>query len=154
MWDVEKDCLKFHCNKNLTMPARLSRREMLRFLAGHFDPLGFVASYLLGGKLILYRATCVGVGWNDEHPKNIIIDWSAWLCLLRPISKVSIPRYCFCETETETRDDESVSYQLHGFSDASNDALSCVVYLRRLIGRRSNIAFVHGKSKLVLLSKA
>ena len=33
MWDVEKDCLKFHCNKNLTMPARLSRREMLRFLA-------------------------------------------------------------------------------------------------------------------------
>ena len=79
-----------------------------------------------------------------------MIGWGAWLCLLRPISEVSIPRYCFWETET--RGDESVSYQLHGFSDASNYALSCVVYLWRLIGRRSNIAFVHGKTKLILLS--
>ena len=153
IWDVEKDCLKVHCNKNLTMPARLSRREMLRFLAGHFDPLGFVAPYLLGGKLILHRAACAGIGWDDELPKDMMIDWSAWLCLVRPISEVSIPRYCFWEAETETGDDESVSYQLHGFSDASNDALACVVYLRRLIGRRSNVAFVHGKSKLVLLSQ-
>ena len=84
--------------------------------------------------MILHRATCAGVGWDDELPKDLIIDWSAWLCVLRPVLEVSIPRYCFWETETETRDDESVSYQLHGFSDASNEALSCVVYLRRLKG--------------------
>ena len=77
IWVVEKDSLKVHCNKNLTRQARFSRREMLRFLAGHFDPLGFVAAYLLGGKLILYRATCAGVGWDDELPKDIMIDWSA-----------------------------------------------------------------------------
>ena len=52
------------------------------------------------------------------------------------------------------RDDESVCYQLHEFSDTLNDALSCVVYLRRLIERRSKVAFEHGKSKLVLLSQA
>ena len=136
------------------MPARLSRREMLLFFAGHFDPQGFIALYLLGGKLILHRATCAGIGWDDELPKNMMINRSAWLCLLRPISEVSIPCYCFWEAETETRDDESVSYQLHGFSDALNDALSCVVYLRRLIERRSNVVFVHGKSKLVLISQA
>ena len=83
----------------------------------------------------------------------MMVDWSAWLCPLRPISEVSIPRYCFWEAETEAGDDKSVSYQLHGFSDASNNALSCVVYLRRLIGRRWNVFFVHGKSKLVLLSQ-
>ena len=95
IWDVEKDCLKVHCNKNLTMPARLSRQEMLRFLAGHFDPLGFIAPYLLGGKLILHRSTCAGIGWDDELPKDMMIDWSAWLCLLRPISEVSIPPTAF-----------------------------------------------------------
>ena len=79
IWDVEKDCLKVHCNKNLTMPVGLSRREMLRFLAGHFDPLGFIAPYLLGGKLILHRSTCAGIGWDDELPKDMMIDWSAWL---------------------------------------------------------------------------
>ena len=46
IWDLEKDCLKVHCNKNLTMAARLGRRKMLRFLACHFDPLGFIAPYL------------------------------------------------------------------------------------------------------------
>ena len=77
IWDVEKDCLKVHCNINLNMPSRLSRREMLRFLAGHFDSLGFIAPYLLGGKLILHRATCAGFGWDDKLPKDIMIDWSA-----------------------------------------------------------------------------
>ena len=138
---------------SLTMPARLSRRKMLRCLAGHFDPLGFIAPYLLGGKLILHRANCGGISWDDKLSKDITIDWSAWLCLLRAVSEVLIPRYCFWETETETRDNGSVSYQLHEFSDASNDVLSCVVYLRRLIRRRSNVAFVHGKSNLVLLSQ-
>ena len=83
-----------------------------------------------------------------------MIDWSARLCFLRPILEVSIPRHCFWEAETETRDDEGVSYQMHGISDASNDALLCVNYLRGLMGRRSIVAFVHGKSKLVLLSQA
>ena len=41
--DVEKDCLKVYCDKNLTITASLSRRQMLRFLAGHFDQLGFIA---------------------------------------------------------------------------------------------------------------
>ena len=154
IWDMEKDCRKDYCNKNLTMPTRLSRCEMLLFFAGHFDPQGFIAPYLLGGKLFLHRATCAGIGWDDELPKNMMIDWSAWLCLLRSISEVSIPCYYFWEAETETRDDESVSYQLRGFSDASNVALSGVVYLRRIIERRPNVAFVHAKSKLVLISQA
>ena len=100
------------------MPAKLSRREMLRFLAGHFDPLDFIAPCFLGGKLVLHRATCAGISWDDELPKDVMIAWSARPCLLRPISKVSIPRYCFWDTETKTREDESVSYQLHGFGDA------------------------------------
>ena len=110
IWDVEKDSLKVHCSKILTMTARLSRREMLRFLASHFDSLGYIAPYLLGGKLILHRATWAGVGWDDEPPKYIMVDCSAWLCLLQPISEVLIFRYCFWENETETRGDESVSY--------------------------------------------
>ena len=126
MWDVEKDCLKVHCNKNFTIPPGPSRRKILRFLAGHFDPLGFIAPFLLGHKLILHQATSAGISWDDELPKDIMIDRSAWLCLLRPISKFRFPATAFCETKTETRDDKSVRYQLHGFSDASNDALSCV----------------------------
>ena len=78
---MKKDCLKVHCDKNLTMPPELSRGEILRFLAGHFDSLGFIAPYLLEGKLIFHRATCAGIDWDDERMKNIVIDFSAWLSL-------------------------------------------------------------------------
>ena len=39
-----------------------------------------------------------------------------------------MPRCLFPETSLEVGT-SSVEYQLHGFSDASNSALSCVVYL-------------------------
>ena len=50
-------------------------------------------------------------------------------------------------------DDENDAYQHHGFRDASNQALSCVVYLRRIINRRSCVAFVQGKAKVVLVNQ-
>ena len=124
---------------------------MLRFLAGHLNPLGFFASYLLGGKLILHRATYADIGWDDELPKDIIQLECVALFFAAYFRGFDSPLLLLGD-ETMARDDEGVSYQLHGFSDASSDALSCVVYLRRLIRRRSNVAFVHGNSKLVLLS--
>ena len=37
-----------------------------------------------------------------------------------------------------------------GFCDASDYAFSCVVYLRRVVGDQSSVAFIQGKSRLVL----
>ena len=75
---------------------------MLRFLVGHLDPLGFIAPYLLRGKLILHRAICAGIGWDDELPKDIMIDWGAWPCLLRHILEVSIPATVFGRPKPRT----------------------------------------------------
>ena len=61
------------------------------------------------------RDNCAGTGWDVELPENIVIGWSALLCLLQSASKVPVTHYCFERTEIETGDDESVSYQLHGF---------------------------------------
>ena len=50
-------------------------------------------------------------------------------------------------------DDENVAYQLHGFCDASDQALSCVMYLRRRVNGRSCVAFVQGEAKVVLVNQ-
>ena len=67
------------------------------------------------------------------------------------LSDFSIPRYCF--EITEAANAASV-YQLHGFCDASNSAFSCVVYLRRVVNGELQVAFVLGKSRLVLTHQA
>ena len=65
---------------------------------------------------------------------------------------LSIPRCYFLE-EPVIEDDENVAYRLHGFCDASIQALSCVVYLSRIIHGRSCVAFVQGKAKVVLVNQ-
>ena len=72
-----------------------------------------------------------------------------WIAEFNALSSVSLDRYCFPEGEIPSADD-NVKYQLHGFSDASNNALSCVVYLRRIVNGKAAVSFVFGKSRVVL----
>ena len=65
---------------------------------------------------------------------------------------LSIFHYCFLKGPV-IEDDGDVAYQLHEFCDASNRALSCVVYLRRIINGGSCVAFVQSKSKVVLINQ-
>ena len=71
---------------------------------------------------------------------------------MRSFAGLSIPRYCFLKKPV-IEDNKNVAYQLHGFCDASNQALSCAVYLRRIINGRSCMAFVHGKARVVLVNQ-
>ena len=94
----------------------------------------------------------LGLGWEDELPEDIRKDWSKWVNVMESFAGLSIPRYCFLEGPV-IEDDESVAHQLHGFCDTSNQALSCVVYLRRIINGRSCVAFVQDKAKIVLVNQ-
>ena len=70
---------------------------------------------------------------------------------LNKLNDFFISRNCFddCGKAVNT-----AVYQLHGFCDASNLAFSCVVYLRRVVNDESQVAFVLGKSRLVLTHQA
>ena len=79
-------------------------------------------------------------------------DWSKWVKVMGSFAGLPFPRYCFLEGPV-IEDDGDVAYQLHGYCDASNQALSCMVYLRRIINGRSCVAFVQGKAKVVLVNQ-
>ena len=117
-------------------------------LASHFDPLGILAPFLLKGKLILQKVILSGIGWDDDLPGDVKNYWKNWIRSMEAVANYSTPRYCF-SGEVEITNGDKVIYQLHGFCDASNHAFSCVVYLRRLVNEKSNVAFIQGKSKLV-----
>jgi len=65
------------------------------------------------------------------------------------VNNISIPRYCFHGGAVPKSNDEVV-YQLQGICDASDNALSCVLYLRRLVNGHAQVSFIQGKTKVVL----
>ena len=64
------------------------------------------------------------VDWDDPIPPAIEEEWLLWRSQLKHLCQVHIPR-CYFPKQAQI-----VSFQLHGFSDASENAYARVVYLR------------------------
>ena len=150
-WKVEEDTLCICPDLKLTEVS--TRRQMLSAIACQFDPFGIRGPWLLKGKLILQRVTAAGIDWDEKLPDEIVGECKSWITHLETLDRVSIPCCCFDEVG-EAKVDKIACYELHGFCDASNVAIAGVVYLRRVIGNRSSVAFIIGKSKLVLTHQA
>ena len=47
-----------------------------------FDPLGFVAPFVLSAKLIPQRLCKKGLGWDEIIPEEDLFEWQKWLAEL------------------------------------------------------------------------
>ena len=77
-------------------------------------------------KILLQRIWEIKLDWDEQVPTSILSVWTRWKAELPLLSDLSIPRYYF------PKDSHIHSLQLHGFSDASEDAYAAVVYLRSI----------------------
>ena len=75
-------------------------------------------------KILLQRIWESKVDWDDPVPDDIHEVWQQWRNELPTLATMHIPR-CYSPAEATI-----VSMQLHGFSDASEEAYAGVVYLR------------------------
>ena len=141
VWETEKDRLFIKCN--LEPLLKYTRRSMLSQLGQNFDPLGFGAPFFVKARLILQKLAIEGLDWDSEVPNAVIKEWNDWLRSLLLLKEFSLPRWYFHGCDLHGPGDVVV-YQLHAFSDASNEVLSSVVYLRRLVNGVPCVAFVLG----------
>ncbi len=71
-WDTQQDHFVFKVKKrNLA----ITRRQVLSLIASLFDPLGFLAPFLVRAKIILQRIWQLGVAWDDCLPQEITTHW-------------------------------------------------------------------------------
>ena len=47
-----------------------------------FDPLGFVAPFVLSAKIIPQRLCKKGLGWDEVIPEEDLLEWQKWLAEL------------------------------------------------------------------------
>lgn len=105
----------------------LSRRGVLSTVASIFDPLGFVAPFILIGKQILQQMCRDKVGWDDPLPDDLRPRWESWLLDLKNLADVKIQR-CYLPLQFK----QVRRYELHYFSDASVLGYGECTYLRAI----------------------
>ena len=127
-----------------------TRRGVLSVVNSVYDPLGFAAPVVLRGKLLLQKLVVMGnknnrdrLNWDDPLPDELMRRWQSWRDSLIDLEQVAVPR---CYRPEGFR--PVVRNEIHAFSDASQDAIGAIVYLRQLNDREKvNLSFVFGQSK-------
>ena len=99
-------------------------------------------------KILLQRVWELGIGWDDPVPDQILSVWKKWRSELTLLKQTSIPRCHY------PKDATIVSIQMHGSSDASEDAYAGVVYLRFVDSLdKVHISLVLSKTKVAPIKR-
>ena len=121
-WNIESDCFTFKVSPK-NQPA--TRRGILSSVASIYDPLGFVAPYLLNGKKILQDMCHQGTGWDDPIPERLKPLWEKWQDDLVKMERIHVAR-CYQPAGFG----KVIKTELHHFSDASTTGYGQCTYLR------------------------
>ena len=138
VWDVTEKLRRFLSTEPVT------RRALISAVYSLFDPLGFIAPYVMKAKLVIQMLCRKGVGWDDALGEDENAQWKRWLDDLSNLSEIRVNR-CFQPAHFGN----IVEIQLHLFSDASRVGYAAVTFLRLTDDNNTvHCAFVMGKARL------
>ena len=122
-----------------------TRRGILSVIASVYDPLGFVAPFILPAKKML-QELCQEeqLGWDDEISDDFKQRWLKWINQLSDIEEVYVERCLKPQNFGKV-----ISKQLHVFSDASTVGYGAAAYIRLCNDKEKwHTAFLLGKARL------
>lgn len=125
-----------------------TKQQLLSVVMSIYDPTGFLAAFIIHGKIIIQDVWRSGVDWKNKIPDELVQRWKQWIALLPKIEDLKIPR-CY---SPGYHPDSLKSLELHVFVNASELAYSAVAHFR-LVDRGSLwCAFVASKTKVAPLN--
>lgn len=139
-WDVQKDCFKFTVKAD---KQTLTRRGILSVVASIYDPLGFLAPFVLGGKLVLQEMCRKGTGWDEPLAEELVPRWEKWSEDLKALTKIEIPRWYAAPDLGHI-----VKVELHHFSDGSSSGYGQCSYIRFIGENKVHCSLVAGKARV------
>lgn len=97
----------------------ITKRVLISDVNKTFDALGWVSPCTIKMKILFQQLWELKVDWDDAVPDAVCESWFRWRSELDLLTTRHIPR-CYFDKTTEVK-----SMELHGFSDASEQAI-CV----------------------------
>ena len=120
-----------------------TRRGLLSVVCSVYGPLGFAAPVILPTKLMLQDLCRKKLEWDDPIPIEEKERWLRWIRDLNKFEQLFVDR-CFKPREFS----KTVTFRLHQFSDASQQAHGAVSYLRSVSDEGTvYCSFVMGKAR-------
>ena len=146
-WNVEADKFVWDVSAKFRphLEARpVTRRGILSIVSSLFDPLGFIAPYVMKAKLLLQDLCRKKLGWDTAIVEQDRVQWFRWLEDLSKLENMQVDR-CFKPKNFG----KIKNVQLHIFSDGSRVGYGAVAYLRLVVVfDRIHCSFVMGKARL------
>ena len=70
LWMASEDVFTFNFN-TAEQELKFTKRGFLKRIAMLFDPLGFLAPFIIRAKILMQEIWIVGVGWDDPLPDEM-----------------------------------------------------------------------------------
>ena len=122
-WNISTDEFRLTIVE-LLPKTTVTKRMIVSDVAKVLYVLGWFSPVTVKMKILLQRLWEIKLDWDDPVPDKVHQIWSQWRSELPLLTTMHVPR-CYFSSKNAI-----VSTQLHGFSDASEDAYGGVVYLR------------------------
>ena len=122
-WDHTDDTLVVSRGTSCAIIKSLTQRLVLSVVSKVFDPIGLVAPFTVGARLLLkdiWRVT--GQQWDDELPQDMVQRFLVWSADLPKLENIKIARSYFSG--------HFDNIELHMFGDSSQDKFSAVAFLQ------------------------
>ena len=104
-----------------------TKRSILGVIAKFYDPVGLIQPVIIKLKLLFQEVCLTNVDWDSKITGQLKKNWQFIVKFVENLAGVCINIRYFYDIELR---DYIVSYQLHGFSDASEKAYGCCIYLK------------------------
>ena len=144
-WDHNNDTLVVSRGTSSTVTKSLTKRLVLSLVSKVFDPIGLVAPFTVGARLLLKDIWRVsGQHWDEKLPKDTVERFLEWSVELLKLTEITIPRSYFYGNFEHL--------ELHMFGDSSQEVFSAVAFLRARVtassGPQTELEFVLGKARV------
>ena len=125
------------------LETRWTQRKVLSVVSSVFDPLGFLAPFVIRGRIILKEIWQTrGQQWDSYIEDNLNDQFSDWISELNAGEAFDVQRWYHTSSS-------SLRNELHVFGDASEDAFCAVAYVvTEDVNHQRNVSFIMGKARV------
>ena len=143
-WFTENDSFEYDFTDSIKSAEELptTKRNILRFSAMFYHPLGMVSLITLQFRLIFHSLQ--KYDWDTELEPMHVDVWNKIVRGLRLLKGVSVSRHVLCKCGNR-------EIEWHGFSDSSWEAYCACIYVLKRCSHGTTVIFLTSKCHLVPL---